>query len=215
MHSTNPVDKVNNAGALSPMPLTDLSIIEGKKLFDLNVWSYIAVTQAFLPQLLKSKGMIVNQTSMASVSNFPFHSVYSASKAAGAAFSDSLRLELAPFGVKVIDLKTGSVASNIWYTEKERLPKDSIYAIAREEVENAMSMADISKDVMAQDKWATAVVGDLLKKDPPGVIWRGKHAFLTWVGTMLPYGFMDGTLKKLTGLDVVERKLRAAELSAN
>src|ERR1700712_4043024 len=45
---------VNNAGAAYSMPVTDLAIAEAKKLFDLNVWSYIAVTQAFLPLLLKS-----------------------------------------------------------------------------------------------------------------------------------------------------------------
>src|ERR1700712_3541828 len=45
---------VNNAGAAYSMPVSDLSIPESKKLFDLNVWSHIAVTQAFLPLLLKS-----------------------------------------------------------------------------------------------------------------------------------------------------------------
>ncbi|KAK9342489.1 hypothetical protein V1522DRAFT_425026 [Lipomyces starkeyi] len=57
---------VNNAGATYGMPVSDLSIAESKKLFDLNVWSYLAVTQAFLPLLLKSKGMIVNHTSVVS-----------------------------------------------------------------------------------------------------------------------------------------------------
>lgn len=57
---------VNNAGSGYTMPVSDVSIAEAKKLFDLNVWSYIAVTQAFLPLLLKSKGMIVNQTSATS-----------------------------------------------------------------------------------------------------------------------------------------------------
>ncbi|KAM0253111.1 hypothetical protein ACHAQJ_007387 [Trichoderma viride] len=47
---------VNNAGGGYSMPVSDLSIPEAKKLFDLNVWSYIAVTQAFLPLLLNSKG---------------------------------------------------------------------------------------------------------------------------------------------------------------
>lgn len=62
---------VINAGATYTMPVADLSIPEAKKLFDLNVWSYLAVTQAFLPLLLQSKGMIVNQTSGASVVTVP------------------------------------------------------------------------------------------------------------------------------------------------
>jgi 1-acylglycerone phosphate reductase len=47
---------INNAGASYSMPVSDLSIPEAKMLFDLNVWSYLTVTQAFLPLLLKPEG---------------------------------------------------------------------------------------------------------------------------------------------------------------
>jgi NADP-dependent 3-hydroxy acid dehydrogenase YdfG len=79
---------VNNAGSMYAMPFSDLSIAKAKELFEINVWSYLAVTQAFLPLLLKSKGMIVNQTSGASVLPIPWQSAYNASKAAIAMFSD-------------------------------------------------------------------------------------------------------------------------------
>ena len=68
---------VNNAGTGYSKAVSDLSIPEAKKVFDLNVWSYLAVTQAFLPLLLKSKGMIVNQTSVASVVTIPFRTYIS------------------------------------------------------------------------------------------------------------------------------------------
>lgn len=84
---------VNNAGVSASMPVSDLSLSEAKKLFDVNVWSQLAVTQAFLPLLLKSKGMIVNNTSVVSTTAIPFQSAYNASKAAMAMFSDSMRLE--------------------------------------------------------------------------------------------------------------------------
>ena len=84
---------VNNAGASTSMPISDLSLPEAKKIFDVNVWSQLAVTQALLPLLLKSKGMIVNQTSIVSTTAVPFQSAYNASKAAMAMFSDSMRLE--------------------------------------------------------------------------------------------------------------------------
>jgi 1-acylglycerone phosphate reductase len=71
---------------ISPLP-------EDKKIFDVNVWPQLAVTQAFLPLLLKSKGMIVNQTSVVSTTAVPFQSAYGASKTAMAIFSDSMRLE--------------------------------------------------------------------------------------------------------------------------
>jgi 1-acylglycerone phosphate reductase len=191
------------------MPVSDLSITEAKKLFDLNVWSYLAVTQAFLPLILKSRGIIVNQTSISSACTVPFQSTYNASKAAIASFSDTQRLELSPFGVRVIDLKTGAVHSNINDGPKVRLPKDSIYAPAREAVEKSMNFDEIVKTAMDQEVWAKATVADLLKENPPPNIWRGTNAWLVWLGTKLPFGWLDGTIKKITGLNIVEEKLKA------
>ncbi|KAI1194686.1 hypothetical protein F5X97DRAFT_327257 [Nemania serpens] len=88
---------------------------------DLSVFSHIAVTQAFLPLLLKAvdargSSIIANQTS----------SVYNPSKAALAMLSDSMRLELYPFGIKVVDLRTGVVqpdlTKNLQDTQRPSLP---------------------------------------------------------------------------------------------
>ncbi|KAH6666640.1 hypothetical protein B0J14DRAFT_642953 [Halenospora varia] len=204
---------VNNAGAGYSMPVSDLSIPEAKKLFDLNVWSYIEVTQAFLPLLLKSeKGMVVNQTSVSSVTALPFTSAYNASKAAIAMFSESLRLELAPFDIKVVDLKTGVVRSNLITNNESRvskiLPEGSIYTPAKDVVEKALTQDGFKDQGMKSADWAKAVVGDLLKKKVPSVIWRGEQACLAWVGSCAPHGMLDGTIRKLSGLDEAERVVR-------
>lgn len=203
---------VNNAGASYSMPVSDLSISEAKKLFDLNVWSCLAATQAFLPLLLKSKGMIVNHTSVVSGTAVPFQSAYNASKAAMAMFSDSQRLELEPFGIAVVDLKTGAVATNLINNQKKAtpvsLPKGSIYEPAKEAVESAMRNDKLADAGMPAQQWAGQVVQDLLKKRPPLTIWRGTRARLGRIGTMFPHGALDGTMKKLTGLDIVEHMLR-------
>ena len=74
--------------------------------------------------------MIVNQTSGASVVTVPLQSAYNASKAAIAMFSDTQQLELEPFGITVVDLKTGAVKSNIMKNNnamaQASLPKGSI-----------------------------------------------------------------------------------------
>ena len=204
---------VNNAGAQFLMPMADVSIPEAKKLFDLNVWAHIAVTQAFLPLLLKSsKGMIVNQTSIGAVTTLPFQAIYNASKAALAMLSDSMRLELEPFGITVVDLRTGVVKTNLIKNLKETqqpsLPKGSIYEPARDAVEKALRQDGFEDTGMPADKWAKLVVQDLLKKNPPSVIWRGDSAWLTRLAAILPFGMFDGLVKKLTGLDVVERTVR-------
>ena len=203
---------VNNAGASYSMPVSDLSIDDAKQLFDINVWAQLAVTQAFLPLVIKSKGMIVNQTSVVAATAVPFQSAYNASKAAISMFSECLRLELEPFGVRVIDLKTGAVASNLIKNQKAltpmSLPEGSIYEPAGEAVESAMrndKMADVGTPA---NQWAKEVVGDLMRKSPPLVIWRGANSRLGRIGTIMPHGMMDSTIKKMTGLDVVEQKVR-------
>jgi 1-acylglycerone phosphate reductase len=101
---------INNAGTHNPMPVVDMDISEAKKLFDLNVWSQIAVIQAFMPLLLRSSNaMIVNHTSSAAVTTVPFGGAYGGSKAAFSMMTDVLRLELQAFNVKVVDLRTGMV----------------------------------------------------------------------------------------------------------
>ena len=203
---------INNAGGGYNMPFSDIDIATAKELFDLNVWSYIAVTQAFLPLLLKAKGMVVNNTSISSVAPTPFSSVYHASKAAAAMFSDHQRIELAPFGVKVVDLKTGCVKSNFHNnrSDKSRLPDGSIYAPIRTEAERAIRAEHFSQR-MDLDVWAEQVVSDLLRKDPPAHVWRGTEAWGTWFwATFAGHTWFDGAYSRMVGLDVLESKLKGA-----
>lgn len=203
---------VNNAGGGLNMPLSDLDISQARNLFDLNVWAPIAVTQAFLPMLLKSRGMVVNNTSVSSTLGLPFQGTYCASKAAIAMFSDVLRLEMQPFGVTVIDLKTAAVRSNFFENHKKQvgssLPEDSIYAPAKAAAERSMSGDMMSSMGMQSPLWADQVVKDLLKKKPSPKVWRGAQAMLSWLGTWLPFGMMDGTIKEMVGFDVIEKELR-------
>ena len=133
---------VNNAGASYTMPITDISIPEAKELFDINVWGHMAMTQAFLPPLLKSpKAIVVNHTSTGVHLSIPFQSVYNASKAAMSRFSDTLRLELQPFGIAVVELKTGGVKTNVVNNVRAKqpeLPESSIYQPAKDQVEKAL-----------------------------------------------------------------------------
>jgi len=56
---------VNNAGSMFVMPLLDTDIAESKRLFNVNVWGLLAVTQAFAPMLIRSKGVVLNIASIA------------------------------------------------------------------------------------------------------------------------------------------------------
>ena len=203
---------INNAGASYTMPISDLSIPEAKDIFDLNVWGQIATTQAFLPLLLKSpQGMIVNHTSVGATMSMPFQAVYNASKSAMSRFSDTLRLELEPFSVSVVELRTGGVKTNVVknvQAKQPKLPANSIYSPAKEVVEKALRVEYFEGMGITAEQWAIEVVADLLKKSPRPVIWRGESAWLASFGRFFPFGWFDGMVRKMTGLDQVERIVR-------
>jgi NAD(P)-dependent dehydrogenase (short-subunit alcohol dehydrogenase family) len=105
---------VNNAGIAVSMPLELLPLPELRHQLEVNVVGQIAVTQAFLPHLRAARGRIVNVGSIAGRSALPFLGAYAASKHALEAVTDSLRVELQPFGIDVVIVEPGTIATPIW-----------------------------------------------------------------------------------------------------
>ena len=211
---------VNNSGGGYNMPLADANIPQARQLFDLNVWSVLEVTQLFLPLLRQSthNPVVVNNTSVAAMLAVPLQGIYCASKAATAMLSDVLRLELKPFNIKVVDLRTGAVQSKFFSnldTQQNRLPQDSIYSVAKEEIEERLGEGggiEVAKSAIPADTWAKQVVGDVLKESPPVFSFRGDKAWLLWFGkTFFPHTFFDGMLLKLGLMDLVERRLKGKQ----
>jgi 1-acylglycerone phosphate reductase len=203
---------INNAGASYTMPIVDMSIPEAKKLFDCNVWGHLALTQAFLPRLLASpKAMVVNHTSVGVHAALPFQAAYNASKAALSMFSDILRLELQPFDIAVVNLKTAGVKTNIvrnLAARQPQLPVSSIFSPAKELLESALRSEWVGDRGITAEQWAKEVVADLQKSSVPPVIWRGESAWLARFASMLPSGWIEGTYKRMTGLEKIEQRLR-------
>lgn len=138
--------------------------------------------------------------------------IYNMSKAATAMMTDTLRLELAPFSIKVIDLKTGAVKSRFFDNQpggtQASLPAGSIYLPARAAVEKSMRGGSISPIMVESEIWAEQVVGDLLGATPPIRIWRGGNAWVIWFARrFLPHTFLGGNMSKMGALDVVREKV--------
>ncbi|MBR8266847.1 SDR family oxidoreductase [Burkholderia cenocepacia] len=102
IEAAGPIDVlVNNAGfgAAAPAELTPLDTV--RALFDTNTIGTIAMTQALLPQFrARGAGVVVNVTSSVTLKALPLVSAYRASKAAVNAFTESMAVELEPFGVR-------------------------------------------------------------------------------------------------------------------
>jgi NAD(P)-dependent dehydrogenase (short-subunit alcohol dehydrogenase family) len=100
--AAGPIDVlVNNAGLGLLNALEGVSMDMAREIFETNTLGTIAMTKAVLPQFRERRsGVIVNVTSSVTLKPLPLLSVYTASKAAVNAFTESVALELEPFGVR-------------------------------------------------------------------------------------------------------------------
>lgn len=111
---------LNNAGIAVSGPLEFVPMSEIRRQLEVNLFGHIQVTQALLPLIRQAKGRIVNITSMLGRVATAFSGPYCMSKYAMEAFSDALRLELAPLGVHVSAIEPGSIATPIWDKFKDQ-----------------------------------------------------------------------------------------------
>ncbi|MGP8298374.1 SDR family oxidoreductase [Streptomyces inhibens] len=110
---------VNNAGTCVSAPLECVPPERLRQQLDTNVVGAVAVTQAFLPQLRRSRGRIVNISSGLGSVAIPYLGAYAAGQFAKEGMSDALRRELRPFGVSVSVVKPGAIATPIWDKVRE------------------------------------------------------------------------------------------------
>jgi len=194
---------VNNAGRNYTVPATEVDLSEVRNLFEVNVFAVMAICQAFVPLLIAAKGTIVQIGSLAALMPYVFGSPYNASKAALHAYSDTLRVELKEFGVRVVVVVTGGVKSRLTTRVHRYLKEDSIYLPIEESYSRRQSH---SKEVgMPCEAYAKSVVAQLLQ-DKRKFIWEGSYSWVVWFMTsfmpssVLEY-YMDRTFQlwKLRG----------------
>lgn len=105
---------VNNAGIPHGGPVEYLNVDEVRAAFEVNFFGVITVTQTFIPLLRAGRGRIVNISSISGLAAMPFVSPYAASKFALEALSDSLRVELSAWDIKVSVVEPGAIDTPIW-----------------------------------------------------------------------------------------------------
>ena len=121
---------VNNAGISIDKSIKELNISEYDKTFDLDVRAVVNMTINCLPLLIKSKGNILNNSSICSTHCVAKMSMYSGAKAAINNFTRCWAIELAKDGVRVNAIAPGAIETDIWKktnSSKEQIEKFIAY----------------------------------------------------------------------------------------
>ncbi|MFD1776185.1 SDR family oxidoreductase [Paenibacillus rhizophilus] len=106
---------VNNAGYAVGGFVEEVPMEDWRRQLETNFFGLVAVTKAVLPHMRERRaGLIVNIGSVSGLAAFPGYAPYAASKFAVEGFSESLRHEMSPLGVKVVILEPGAYRTAIW-----------------------------------------------------------------------------------------------------
>lgn len=199
---------VNNAGIAAPGPLIHLPTEEFRYQLEVNLVSVLIVTKAFVPLLGADRslrgqpGRIINISSVSGTSAFPFVGAYAASKHGLEGFSETLRRELILYGIDVIIVGPGPIATPIW--DKAEQADTSLYANT-DYVDAAQRAKEFmirsGKNGLPPEKVGEVVWQALTTRSPStryAVVGRG--ALQRFVQQLLPKRLVDRIVAKALGL---------------
>ncbi len=113
---------VNNAGYGEMAPLMEVREEDVRAMYETNVFGLLAVTQAFLPQMVRrGAGRIVNVSSGGGRVTLPLFGVYNSTKYAVESLSDAMRMELRPLGIRVVVVEPGGTKSEFANTSVRKV----------------------------------------------------------------------------------------------
>ncbi|KAF4634135.1 hypothetical protein G7Y89_g3980 [Cudoniella acicularis] len=183
---------INNSGENFFFPILDSDLFEAKRIFDINFWAPFNIIKAFAPLLIEAKGIAA--------------SIYAASKRSLEIVSDHLRVELEPFGVKVVSVVTGAVDTNgNSYFDEWKLPEDSIYKPA-EKIIGARARGNDGVKRMDRSEYANKVASEIIR-GASSKIWCGSHAGGVKFGEcFVPQSILDSQFIKGCGLEQLGKK---------
>jgi len=180
----------------------------------------MAMCAAFSDLLIASRGLIINIASLAGITPYVFGSAYCATKGAVISYSRTLRLELKPFGVRVMVAMTGTVRSQIASRTHRTLPEGSIYQRIKEVFEKRLTFSQNNSTVDTAT-YARKLVGKALAPEWPLILrswfgrpdwfWAGGNATKVWIATWLGEWILDFALYRMIGINKLERVLREEE----
>lgn len=198
---------VNNAGFSQVGAVIDLTRDDLRRQYETNVIAPVAMARAALPLLraavaANGGALLVNVGSIVGLFTTPWAGAYSSSKAALHSLSDALRMELLPFGIRVVMVQPGGVRSAFGEHAEAaiRLPENSVYLPVADGI-RARSQAGQQGATPVED-FVRPVVDRLLGDTPPAIIRGGTNSTrLPLLKKLLPMAVFDRMVSKVFGLD--------------
>ena len=198
---------VNNAGFSQVGAVLDLQRDVLRRQYETNVISPVSVTRAAMPLLragraAKGQALVVNMGSIVGLLTTPFAGAYCSSKAALHSLTDALRMELLPFGIRVINVQPGGVRSSFGNHAEEamQIPEDSLYQPVAAGIRARSQAGQQGATPVAE--FIRPVVDSLLRHNPPAIIRGGnKSVLLPLLNKLLPVRRFDALVSKVFGLD--------------
>ena len=201
---------INNAGIAVNGALINMPLSELQRQLEVNLFGQLKVIRAFAPllgtdeNLQGEPGRIINISSMAGKMGFPFLGAYCISKHGLEALSESLRRELMIYGIDVVIVGPGSIATSIWEkAKKDDLPPQIIDSIYKESATSFQSymFSDAEKHSLPAEDVANLLLTILRAKNPKVRYAPVPNKFINWtLPNLLPKRWVDKLMAKQFGL---------------
>ncbi|KAJ2881133.1 hypothetical protein H4R27_004284 [Coemansia aciculifera] len=207
---------VNNAGINCAGPTVEIPLSQVHQVFNTNFIGLARLCRTVAPVMMdRRQGTIVNVGSVSGYTASPWFGYYTATKAAAHAYSDSLRMELAPFGVSVVVVAPGRIKSNIVdnYTETLLDGNNTRYTMARPAIEKAVMFSQ-TEGATPASQFASVVVPKLLHRSPPAYITYGDASSSIWCMYYVPPVILDYLLGSYFGTHQLAKDLQSPSLSS-
>lgn len=208
---------VNNAGIAVAGPLLHLAPEEMERQLDINVTGQMRATQAFAPLLGVERGLsgkpgrIVNMSSVAGFSANPVVVPYSCSKFAMEAFTEGLRRELYMYGIDVVAINPGPIATPIWDKAEEIDPEQYRETDYYDTIAGVRDyMLKRGRSGLPPEMVAKAVFRALTDKQPKLNVVITPEPVQQWLLTHLPRRMVDKMIAKRMQLTPEALKRRRA-----
>ena len=198
---------VNNAGVVVTGPMETVTPDEWRKQLEINVIGQLAVTQAVLPRLRKSRGRVVFISSVNGRLSMPLIGAYCASKFALEAAADALRMELRPWHIGVAIVEPSQTSTDMWHTADDMVEQAVATLTPEHRDLYARHIAGMKKMIPVAQKMAvpaqrvSAVVEEALTARRPRaryVVGAGPKLQVALM-TNLPAWARDRVLRRISG----------------